>query len=350
MMEKTVEARRHRRSGGDRRGSRRQPERSRNAILKAALAEFGREGLAGARMDAIAAAAGVNKALLYYYFADKEALYDAILDRFFEELTNRVLAVCNRPGTAGERFLAYARTHYDAIAESPYYAYIFMSELMSASRGGSSHLDRIFGKYMQPIGMRVLALVEEGVKRGEFRAVDPNQFIPSAIGSIVHYFLTAPLRERFMPERDSRSPRAIQQRRGAVLDFIAAALFADRDAGIKLASGMAEQPATTLCGEPVAKRRPGGQRPAVPPQQVQKQDSSETGAARPPQPAPKPAPGPTQATYPGSAQPSAQGGYKWMDRWFPDVETAMRTLAEEKRRHRRLTKPLRPETGKEGPQ
>ena len=55
-----------------RRGSRRQPEASRNAILQAALAEFAQEGLAGARVDAIAEAAGVNKALLYYYFRDKE--------------------------------------------------------------------------------------------------------------------------------------------------------------------------------------------------------------------------------------------------------------------------------------
>lgn len=239
MPGKIMQTRRDSPRSRGRRGSRRQPERSRNAILNAALAEFAREGLAGARIDAIARTAGVNKALLYYYFADKEALYDAILDRFFAELTSRVLAVCSQPGTAGERFLAYARTHYDAIAESPYYAYIFMSELMSASRGGSSHLDRIFGKYMQPIGLRVLALVGEGVKRGEFRAVDPNQFIPSAIGSIVHYFLTAPLRERFMPERDTRGPKAIQQRRAAVLDFIAAALFANREAGIKLAAKIA---------------------------------------------------------------------------------------------------------------
>ncbi len=239
MPGKIMKTRRDRPRSAGRRGSRRQPERSRNAILNAALAEFAREGLAGARMDAIAEAAGVNKALLYYYFADKEALYDAILDRFFEELTSRVLAVCNQPGTAGERFLAYARTHYDAIAESPYYAYIFMSELMSASRGGSSHLDRIFGRYMQPIGMRVLALVEEGVKRREFRAVDPNQFIPSAIGSIVHYFLTAPLREKFRPELNSSGPQAIQRRRSAVLDFIAAALFANREQGVALAATIA---------------------------------------------------------------------------------------------------------------
>src|SRR5271166_5715750 len=219
-----------------RRGSRRQPEASRNSILQAALAEFAREGLAGARMDAIAEAAGVNKALLYYYFEDKETLYGGILDRFFERLADRIMAVCDQPGSAGERFLAYVRTHYDAIAESPFYTHIFMSELMSASRGGSPHLDRIFARYMRPIGGRVLQLVAEGIRRREFRAVDPNQFLPSAIGSIVHYFLTAPLRQKFMPQMDFTSAAAIQQRRAAVLDFIAAALFANREAGIKLAA------------------------------------------------------------------------------------------------------------------
>jgi TetR/AcrR family transcriptional regulator len=232
-----------------RRGSRGQPEASRNAILQAALIEFAREGLAGARMDAIAEAAGVNKALLYYYFGDKETLYGAILDSFFDPLVERIWAVCDRPGSAGKRFLSYARTHFDSIAESPYYAHIFMSELMSAGRGGSPHLDRIFAKYMQRIGTRVLGLVQEGVKSREFRAVDPNQFMPSAIGCIVHYFLTAPVRQKFMPHLDISSPRAIRQRRAAVLDFIAAALFADRDAGIKLAAEIATAPAAVLQAE-----------------------------------------------------------------------------------------------------
>src|SRR5580698_5793914 len=179
------------------RGSRRQPEASRNAILNAALAEFAQEGLAGARVDAIAEAAGVNKALLYYYFRDKDTLYAATLDRFFAPLHDRIMVVLQEPGTAGERFLQYVREHFDAIAESPHYARIFMGELMSASRGGSPHLERIATRYMLPIGQRVLALLQEGVKGGEFRAVDPSQFVPTAIGSIVHYFLTAPLREKF---------------------------------------------------------------------------------------------------------------------------------------------------------
>src|ERR1035441_4498408 len=101
-----------------RRGSRRQPEASRSAILQAALGEFAQEGLAGARMDAIAAAAKVNKALLYYYFRDKEALYGAVLDEFFVRLLGRVTQALDGVGPAGERLLTYARAHFDCIAES----------------------------------------------------------------------------------------------------------------------------------------------------------------------------------------------------------------------------------------
>jgi len=252
------------------RGSRRQPEASRNAILQAALVEFGREGLAGARMDAIAEAAGVNKALLYYYFRDKEALYGAVLDRFFDPLAHRIVTVCNQPGTAGERFLAYARTHFDSIAESPYYAYIFMSELMSASRGGSPHLDRIFAQYMQPIGRCVLGLVQEGVNSGEFRAVDANQFLPSAIGSIVHYFLTAPVRQKFIPNVDFSAAEVICERRAAVLDFIAAALFAERDAGINLAAKIAARSSESLFANEISSSLP----------HCDSRDSSPDGAAQ----------------------------------------------------------------------
>lgn len=311
-----------------RRGSRRQPEASRYAILHAALAEFAQEGVAGARMDRIAVSAGVNKALLYYYFHDKESLYGEVLDRFFAQLRQRVMTVCDQPGTAGERFLSYARTHFDAIAESPYYAHIFMGELMSASRGGSVHLDRIIENYVLAIGARVLALVQEGVDSGEFRPVDAAQFVPSAIGSIVHYFLTAPLRRKFLHEDTSTEP-AIQERRVAVLDFIAAALFHDREAGITLAARVAAQPTPSPRIEPAAPRKRRKRRPAALP---------------PSPPAPQQEQPPTQAIDPAAAQPRRQTGYTWINRWFPDVETARKVLEEEKRnaRSKRRKPPTKP--------
>ena len=223
-------------------GTRRQPEVSRKAILQAALEEFAQEGLSGARMDAIADAARVNKALLYYYFRDKDTLYGAVLDEFFSGFLERLTVVLDRPASAGERFLLYVRAHFDVVAKSPHYARIFVGEIMSAGRGGSPHIERMFVQYLQPIASRVLAVLHEGITAGEFRAVEPMQFMPSAVGSIVHYFAIAPLLRKFRPG-DLFSPQALQQRRAAVMDFAAAALFVNRDAGVKLAAEVAAREA-----------------------------------------------------------------------------------------------------------
>ena len=227
-------------SSATRRGTRRQPEASRSAILQAALGEFAQEGLAGARMDAIADAAKVNKALLYYYFRDKEALYGAVLDEFFVRLLDRVTQALDGAGPAGERLLTYARAHFDCIAESSHYARLFQGELMSAGRGRSSHLMRVVEQYIRPISVRLVAVLQEGIESGEFRHVDAMQFAPSMVGMIVHYFVIAPVARKLL-SRDPFSQEALQQRRAAVLDFIAAALFADQSAGVKLAAEVASR-------------------------------------------------------------------------------------------------------------
>jgi TetR/AcrR family transcriptional regulator len=216
-------------------GTRNQPETSRDAILKAAAIEFSMEGLTGARMDAIARAAGVNKALLYYYFRDKDALYGAVLDRFFGPLFERLTQVLDSSAPAGERILNYVRTHFDTIAEVPHYARLFQSEMMSAGRGISPHLSRIVSEYMRPLAQRLQAALSEGVQRGEFRQLDVFQFIPSMVATIVFYFVAAPVLRR-LRETDPFSADALHTRRGAVLDHIAAALFADREAGLRLAA------------------------------------------------------------------------------------------------------------------
>ena len=124
-------------------GSRGRPEQSRAAILQAAVREFSREGVAGARIDAIARSARVNKALLYYYFKDKEALYSAVLDHVFGGLTAAVNAAFALNAPPRERILAYVRAHFDYIAGNPLYPRIVQGEMMRAGRETSSQLDRI---------------------------------------------------------------------------------------------------------------------------------------------------------------------------------------------------------------
>ena len=221
-------------------GSRGQPKATREAILRAAGTEFAMEGLVGARMDAIAGAARVNKALLYYYFHDKDALYGAVLDQFFRPLFVRLTQVLDGPASPGEKILDYARTHFDTIAERPHYARLFQSEMMSAGRGMSPHLSEIVELYTRPLALQLQNTLEEGVERGQFRHIDVFQFIPSMVAAIVFYFVTAPVQQK-LRAADPFSPEAIDARRVAVLDFIAAALFADRDEGLRLAVRIAAE-------------------------------------------------------------------------------------------------------------
>src|SRR5215471_21041140 len=109
-------------------GTRGQPELSRAAILKAAVREFAGEGVAGARTDAIARKAGVNKALLYYYFKDKEALYQAVLDEVFSGLRAAVEGALSLRLSPRERLIAYLRAHFDYIASNPLYSRIVHAE------------------------------------------------------------------------------------------------------------------------------------------------------------------------------------------------------------------------------
>ena len=86
---------------------------TRAAILAAAERVFAQSGLAGARTDAIAAEAGVNKALLYYYFKSKARLYQAVLEDHFSAFNLEALAVLEGPGPAREVLLRYLRLHFD---------------------------------------------------------------------------------------------------------------------------------------------------------------------------------------------------------------------------------------------
>jgi TetR/AcrR family transcriptional regulator len=217
------------RSATKRAGTRGQPEQTRSAILDAALKEFAQEGVSGARTDAIAQAAGVNKALLYYYFRDKESLYGAVLDRVFAGLAHAVREVLDSDLPPREKVLAFASAHFDYVASSPLFPRLMQRELMRAGRAASPHIERIAQEHFRPTFAKLSAIFEAGTRSGDFRQVDPTHFVMSIIALNVFYFSSTPV-IRIVLNEDPLTPERIAQRRAAVLDFIAAALFTRRDA------------------------------------------------------------------------------------------------------------------------
>jgi AcrR family transcriptional regulator len=205
-------------------GSRGQPEESRAAILQAAAQEFAEHGIAGARTEAIAREARVNKALLYYYFKDKETLYGAVLDDVFSGLKSTVFSVLEGDRAPREKMMAYVGAYFDFIASNQHYPRLMQSEMMRAREGQSPHIDKIIKNYFQPIFALVSEVMRKGIADGEFRPVNPAHFVPSMVAMIVFYFSSAPMMQRIVGF-NPLTPERIAERRAAVLDFISAALF-----------------------------------------------------------------------------------------------------------------------------
>jgi TetR/AcrR family transcriptional regulator len=204
-------------------GTRGRPEKSRASILKAAVAEFAEHGIAGARTDAIARAAHVNKALLYYYFKDKDALYEAVLDHVFSGLRARVMPVLESDLPPRQKLLEYLGAYFDYIAENPRFPRVVQSEWIRSS-AGTLRMQRVAKEYFRPIFEKLVVVLRKGIAAGDFREVNPMDFLPSMAAVIVFYFTSAPLMKTLM-KIDPLSKARIRERRAFVLDFISAALF-----------------------------------------------------------------------------------------------------------------------------
>jgi TetR/AcrR family transcriptional regulator len=211
-------------SGGmrPRLGSRGKPDESKATILQAAIREFAREGAAGARIDAIARSAKVNKALLYYYYIDKDKLYGATLDYVFKMRTERLMKVLREDVPPGEKMLRYVGAFFDYLVEYPYHRDMVQREVLALDR--RSQMRRVILRYVKPLYQELLKVLQEGIAAGVFRTVDPAQFIPMMGALVMQYFGNAPLM-KLVTKEDPMTPGKLAARRAAMLDFIAAALF-----------------------------------------------------------------------------------------------------------------------------
>ena len=147
------------------------------------MREFSREGIAGARTDAIARSATSTRPCSITISRTKKR-FTALCSTSFGGLSAHRGSAFQR--SAAERKVAGLRgRHYDYIASHPAYRRIVQSEMMRAGRGKAPHLKRIAKQYFEPLFSRVGSVIEQGMASGEFRPVDPTDFVPSMIAVIV---------------------------------------------------------------------------------------------------------------------------------------------------------------------
>lgn len=188
---------------------------ARAALLAAAERVFAEGGLAGARTEQIAAAAGVNKALLHYYFESKENLHQAVLENLLEQFSASVrepLADRRHPRAA---LFTYVERHFAFLRAHPNYPALLQRHLMTGGPG----LRSVVARYLRPLYRRLGELLRAGIRRREFRTVDIDNTVVSLIALTVFYFAAAPVLSQIF-ERDIYEPRRVAARQQAVMDFI----------------------------------------------------------------------------------------------------------------------------------
>jgi TetR/AcrR family transcriptional regulator len=197
---------------------RRDPAATRKKLLTAARREFADSGLAGARVDEIAARAGVNKQLVYHYFGDKDALYLAVLEWVYEEIRaqERKLNLEGLPPQQAIKRLIEAS--FDHLAAHPDFIVLLNDE----NRGGARHVrgSRKLEAMHSPLVSMVQAILSEGVRAGVFRrGINPVHLYISIAGLSYFYFSNTPTLSAIFG-KDLSSPTARKARRRHVVDLV----------------------------------------------------------------------------------------------------------------------------------
>jgi len=165
-------------------------------ILDAATEEFGRAGYAGAKVEAIARRAGVNKAGLYYHVGNKEKLYEAVLLRLFGQVAASLEQASQASPASTDPVAAFSALTVvlaGLFTRLPMLPRIMAMEMAS----GGAHMPaaamaefrRIFGVTRQ--------LLVRGADLGMLRPAEPVFVHLTLVGSLIVYCLSEPLRQRF---------------------------------------------------------------------------------------------------------------------------------------------------------
>jgi TetR/AcrR family transcriptional regulator len=210
-------------------------DQTRARILDAATNEFSANGLAGARTERIAEAAGVNKALLYYYFRSKQELYNAALEELAEKVVSSGLSAMSMECSAGERLVHFALNHFDRIHTRRTFQSLMQQEMIRLHRGEENAVAPLVEKVFRPMMLRFRAALAEGQSTGELIRVDDMQMMYAALGANAFYFLSGPVMGLLM-EFDPFEAGALAYRRKSAVEYLGQTIFVDRDYGARVAA------------------------------------------------------------------------------------------------------------------
>jgi TetR/AcrR family transcriptional regulator len=197
---------------------------ARSAILAAARAEFSAKGLTGARVNEIAARAGVNKQLIYYYFGSKEDLYRTALEVVYTEIRTQERRLKLGDMAPEEAMATLIGFSFDYLAEHP----DFIGLLNHENAQGAQHVrdSNAIRDTNSPLIELIAKTLARGIRARVFRrGIDPVELYISVAG-MSYFFFSNRLTLSSIFGRDLSSGDAVHAYRAHVVAFAMAGLRA----------------------------------------------------------------------------------------------------------------------------
>jgi len=203
-------------------------ESTEQRILDAAHAVFIRSGTAGARTQEIAKEAGVNSALLHYYFRTKERLAEAVFTRAAGQLLPAVIRILASDAALEDKVDQVVQTELQHLAKAPYLPGYILSELAHHPDRAGQLVSAVTGMVPAEIGMRVSAVlgrqIDERVRAGRMHQIAPDQFIVNLLSMCVFPFAARPMLMALLGLDQAGFDRFIDRRRKELAPFFLRAL------------------------------------------------------------------------------------------------------------------------------
>ncbi len=162
---------------------------ARARIAAAAEELFAERGFDGSAIRDIARKAGVNGAMIHYYFGNKEGLYHAILEGAASRVRTLLIETTGRSGSSSKRLSSFVEAYAAYILSQPNIARILYREMLT----GAKHIKQIAQQYAASNYSMLKGLITDGVQRGELRNVDAELAPISLMGMVVIFQFLKPI-------------------------------------------------------------------------------------------------------------------------------------------------------------
>ena len=164
-------------------------DETRELILQAAEQRFASRGFYPTRLEDIADDVGITRTAVIYHFQDKETLYNAVLEKLFTQLNDRISAALSGDGELTGRLEGAVEAWLDFAGERPTLMRLFMREVAGSEGGLRPEVQH----YVAPMFTRLIDTLSEGQRNQAFRAIDPVQFWSILAGASMFFIMDAPL-------------------------------------------------------------------------------------------------------------------------------------------------------------